>query len=168
MTLHIVPLIFITVMLISLARRTDAYSAFVKGASGALELMMNVLPYLIAVMVACEVFRVSGASAAVAGVMSPALEAVGIPGECTELVLLRPLSGAGSLSVLQHIYDVYGTDGFIGRCASVIYGSSETVFYVSAIYFSRSNVKNLRYAIPLALVASFLGNVIGCNLCRII
>ena len=168
MTLYIVPLIFITVMLISLARRTDAYSAFVKGASGALELMMNVLPYLIAVMVACEVFRVSGASAAVAGVMSPALEAVGIPGECTELVLLRPLSGAGSLSVLQHIYDVYGTDGFIGRCASVIYGSSETVFYVSAIYFSRSNVKNLRYAIPLALVASFLGNVIGCNLCRII
>lgn len=70
--------------------------------------------------------------------------------------------------MLQHTYDVYGTDGFIGRCASVIYGSSETVFYVSAIYFSRSNVKNLRYAIPLALVASFLGNVIGCNLCRII
>lgn len=102
------------------------------------------------------------------GFLSPALEFVGIPGECTELVLLRPLSGAGSLSVLEHIYSTYGTDGLIGRCASVIYGSSETVFYVSAIYFSRSNVKNLRYAIPLALVASFLGNVIGCNLCRII
>ena len=168
MTLYIVPLLFITVLLISLLRRKDAYSSFVKGAASAVDLMLNVLPYLLAVMVAFYVFRVSWASAAVSGFLSPALEFVGIPGECTELVLLRPLSGAGSLSVLEHIYSTYGTDGLIGRCASVIYGSSETVFYVSAIYFSRSNVKNLRYAIPLALVASFLGNVIGCNLCRII
>lgn len=168
MTLYIVPLIFITVLLISLVRKKDAYSAFVKGAAGAVELMMNVLPFLLAVMVACEVFRVSGASAAVSEFCSPALEFFGIPGELTELVILRPLSGAGSLSVLENVYTVYGTDTLIGRCASVIYGSSETVFYVSAIYFSKSNVKNLRYAIPLALVASFLGNVIGCNLCRII
>ena len=78
------------------------------------------------------------------------------------------MSGAGSLSVLENIYDVYGTDSFIGRCASVVYGSSETVFYVSAIYFSKSEIKRLRYAIPLALAASFVGNIIGCNLCRII
>ena len=167
MTLYIVPLIFITVLLISLVRKKDAYSAFVKGAASAVDLMISVLPFLLAVMVACEVFRVSGASGAVSDFLSPALEFFGIPKECTELVLLRPLSGAGSLSILEHIYTVYGTDGLIGRCASVIYGSSETVFYVSAIYFSKSNVKNLRYAIPLALVASFLGNVIGCNLCRI-
>ena len=149
-------------------RKKNAYSSFVKGAEGALSLMMSVLPFLLAVMAACEVFRVSGASAVVSGFLSPALEFVGIPGECAELVLLRPLSGAGSLSVLEHIYQAYGTDGIIGKCASVIYGSSETVFYVSAIYFSKSNVKNLRYAIPLALVATFLGNILGCNLCRII
>lgn len=168
MTLYIVPLIFITVLLLSLIRKKDAYSAFVQGASSSLELMMKVLPYLITIMIACEVFRVSGASQVVSGALSPFFQFFGIPGECTELIILRPLSGAGSLSVLQNIYDVYGTDGFIGKCASVIYGSSETVFYVSAIYFSRSEVKNLRFAIPLALVASFLGNVIGCNLCRVI
>ncbi len=167
MTLYIVPLIFITVLLISLLKKKNAYSAFVKGAAGAIELMTSVLPYLLVVMVACEVFRVSGASGAVSEFLAPALEFVGIPRECTELLLLRPLSGAGSLSVLEHIYEVYGTDGIIGRCASVIYGSSETVFYVSAIYFSKSNIKNLRYAIPLALIASFLGNVIGCNICRL-
>lgn len=168
MTLYIVPLIFITVLFLSLVRKKDAYSAFVKGAESAVDLMIGVLPFLLAVMVACEVFRVSGVSAAVSSFCAPALEFVGIPGELTELVILRPLSGAGSLSVLEHIYTAFGTDCFIGRCASVIYGSSETVFYVSAIYFSKSNVKNLRYAIPLALVASLIGNIIGCNLCRLI
>lgn len=168
MTAYIVPLIFISVLAVSLIRKKDAYSAFVKGAGSAVDLMIGVLPFLLAVMAACEVFRASGASAAVSRFCSPALEVFGIPGELTELVFLRPLSGAGSLSILEHIYATYGTDCFIGRCASVIYGSSETVFYVSAIYFSKSNVKNLRYAIPLALVATFIGNVVGCNLCRLI
>lgn len=168
MTLYIVPAIFLGVLVLSLLRRKDAYAAFVKGAGAALELMAGVLPYLVAVMVACELFRVSGASAVLSRVMAPVLTPTGIPSELTELLLLRPLSGAGSLSVLENIYETYGTDTFIGECASVVYGSSETVFYVSAIYFSKSEIKRLRFAIPLALAASFIGNIIGCNLCRII
>ena len=168
MTVYIVPAIFLGVLVLSLVRKKDAYAAFAKGAGAALELMAGVLPYLMAVMIACELFRVSGAAAAFSRFVSPALAPTGIPGELAELLLLRPLSGAGSLSVLENIYDVYGTDSFIGRCASVVYGSSETVFYVSAIYFSKSEIKRLRYAIPLALAASFVGNIIGCNLCRII
>ena len=168
MTVYIVPIIFLTVLLMSVIFKKDAYSAFVKGAGAAVELMSGVLPYLLTVMIACEIFRTSGVSTVVAGFISPAFEIFGLPCELTELILLRPLSGAGSLSVLQHIYEVYGADTYIGRCASVIYGSSETVFYVSSIYFSKSKVKNLRFAIPIALVASFAGNVIGCALCRII
>lgn len=168
MTVYIVPLIFLTVLTLSVLFKKDAYSAFVKGAGSAVELMLGVLPYLLAVMVACEIFRTSGAAAAVSSFLSPVLEVFGIPGQLTELILLRPLSGAGSLSVLENVFSTYGTDTLIGRCASVIYGSSETVFYVSSIYFSKSNVKNLRYAIPVSLVASFIGNVIGCALCRMI
>lgn len=166
MTLYIVPAIFLGVLFLALIRRKDAYAAFVKGAGEALELMAGVLPYLVAVMVACELFRVSGASEALSRALSPALSPIGIPPELTELLLLRPLSGAGSLSVLENIFVTYGTDGLIGRCASVVYGSSETVFYVSAIYFSRSEINRLRYAIPLALAASFAGNIVGCLLCR--
>ncbi|MBR6788593.1 MAG: spore maturation protein [Clostridia bacterium] len=168
MTAYVVPLIFLSVLFLSVLRKKNAYSAFVKGAESAVGLMVSVLPYLLAVMMACEVFRTSGASGVVADFLSPALEFLGVPGECTELLLLRPLSGAGSLSILENVFSVYGADGLIGQCASVIYGSSETIFYVSAIYFSKSDVKNLRYAIPLALVATFLGNIIGCNLCRLI
>lgn len=168
MTLYIVPAIFLGVLVLSLLRRKDAYAAFVKGAGEAIELMAGVLPFLVAVMVACELFRVSGAAAALADIVAPVLAPTGLPPQLTELLLLRPLSGAGSLSVLENIYETYGTDTYIGRCASVVYGSSETVFYVSAIYFSKSEIKRLRYAIPLALVASFIGNIIGCNLCRLI
>lgn len=168
MTAYIVPIIFLSVLLLSVIFKKDAYAAFVKGAGSALELMTGVLPYLLTIMIACEIFRTSGISAVVSGFLSPAFELVGIPGQLTELVLMRPLSGAGSLSVLEHVYATYGVDTYIGRCASVIYGSSETVFYVSSIYFSKSNVKNLRFAIPIALVASLLGNIIGCALCRFI
>lgn len=82
-------------------------------------------------------------------------------------MILRPLSGAGSLAVLDNIYTVYGADTYIGRCASVIYGSSETIFYISAIYTSRIELKRLRYAIPVALVSTFVGCVVGCLILRL-
>ena len=81
-------------------------------------------------------------------------------------MLLRPVSGAGSLAILYGIYETYGPDSYVGRCASVVYGSSETVFYVATIYFSQSHIRRLRYAIPVALVATYTGCIVGCFLLR--
>ncbi len=117
-------------------------------------------------MVAVEAFRVSGASAYLADALAPALQSVGLPKELAELMFLRPVSGAGSLAVLDGIYSDYGADSYIGRCASVIYGSSETIFYISTIYFSQSHVRKLRYAIPVALIATLTGCITGCYLLR--
>ena len=119
-------------------------------------------------MVAVEVFRATGVSAGLAKVVAPVFEWFGIPAQVSELVLLRPLSGAGSLAILDNIYASYGTDTYIGECASVIYGSSETIFYVATIYFTTTKIKKLRYAIPVALVATFVGVVIGCWMVRIL
>jgi len=113
-------------------------------------------------MMAVELFRASGVSAAVSSAVEPVMNFFGIPKELTELILVRPLSGAGALAVLDNIYTLYGTDTYVGLCASIIYGSSETIFYVSSIYFSKSDIKNLRYAIPVALIATFTGCVLGC------
>ena len=85
-----------------------------------------------------------------------------------ELVLLRPFTGSGSLALLSEIFNTYGTDSYIGRCASVIIGSSETVFYVSAVYFAKTSVKKLSYAIPVSLIATFIGAIVSCLLVRII
>ncbi|MCI9517997.1 MAG: spore maturation protein [Clostridia bacterium] len=167
MTSYIIPLIFLTVLIVSFFKKKDAYSMFVDGSSSAIDLMVGVFPYLITIMMAVEVFRASGVSAFVSNLIAPALSFFGLPKELTELLLLRPLSGAGSLAILDGIFTTYGTDTFIGRCASLIYGSSETVFYITAIYLSQCQVKKLRYAIPVALIATFTGCVVGCLLLRV-
>ena len=167
MTGYVIPVLFLTVLIASFFKKKDAYGMFVEGSRGAVDLMVSVFPYLLTVMVAVEVFKASGVSALVAGWLSPVMRAFGLPPELTELMILRPLSGAGSLAVLDKIYTVYGADTYIGRCASVIYGSSETIFYISAIYTSRIELKRLRYAIPVALVSTFVGCVVGCLILRL-
>ncbi|MBE5730875.1 MAG: hypothetical protein E7350_02865 [Clostridiales bacterium] len=167
MTAYVVPFLFVIVLVVSLFKKKDAYSYFIDGSRSALDLMVGVFPYLMTIMMCVELFRQTGVSERVSNFVAPAFELLGFPKQLVELILLRPLSGAGSLSILDNIYATYGTDTFVGRCASVIYGSSETVFYVSAIYLSKSKTKKLRYAIPVALVASLLGSIIGCALLRV-
>lgn len=167
MTAYIIPIIFITVLIIAAVRKKDSYGAFIDGSRSALSLMASVFPYLLAVMMAVEVFRQSGISVYVSRAAAPVMNRIGIPPELTELMLVRPLSGAGALGILENIFTLYGADSFIGKCASVIYGSSETVFYISTIYFSQSNVKKLGYAIPVALFSTLAGCIIGCAVARV-
>ncbi|WP_251545691.1 nucleoside recognition domain-containing protein [Pumilibacter intestinalis] len=167
MTEIIIPLIFVTVLVIAAIRKKDSYSAFTEGSRGALSLMANVFPYLLTIMMAVEVFKQSGLSFYLSKAVSPVMNLMGIPSELTELMLVRPLSGAGAIGILEKVYSTYGVDSYIGRCASVIYGSSETVFYISTIYFSQSNVKKLGYAIPVALFATLAGCITGCAILRV-
>ncbi|MBD5131170.1 MAG: spore maturation protein [Clostridiales bacterium] len=166
MSAYIIPCLFLIVLLASFIKRKEPYGGFIDGAKQAVDLTINVFPYLLAVMVAVEAFRVSGASAYLANALEPVMSAVGLPKELAELMFLRPVSGAGSLAILDGIYTNYGPDSYIGRCASVIYGSSETIFYISTIYFSQSHVRKLRYAIPVALVATLTGCITGCYLLK--
>ncbi len=168
MTAYVVPVLFLIVLVVSLFKKKDAYSYFIDGSRSAIDLMVGVFPYLMTIMMCVQIFRATGVSAALSSFVAPAFEAMGLPGQLTELLLLRPLSGAGSIAILDNIYATYGTDTFIGRCASVIYGSSETVFYVSAIYLSQSKTKKLRYALPVALFATLVGCILGCALLRVI
>jgi spore maturation protein B len=168
MTAYIIPVIFITVLIISAFRKQNGYSLFIDGSKSALSLMAEVFPYLLAVMMAVEVFKVSGVSQKISEFLSPALNAVGIPKELTELLLIRPLSGAGALAVLDNIFTLYGTDTYIGACASLVYGSSETVFYVAAVYFAGAKTKKLFTPIIISLFASFCSCVFACFICLIL
>lgn len=165
---YIIPLIFLTVLLVSLFKRKNAYGSFVEGSREALDLIFSVAPYLITVMIAVEIFRQSGVGAWVASKAAPLFNLIGIPCELCELMLIRPLSGAGALAVLDNVFSLYGVDTYIGNCASVIYGSSETVFYLASIYFSKCKVRRLGYAIPVALLATFIGYAVGCAVLRLI
>ena len=168
MTEYIIPLIFLTVLLLAAIKKKDSYSAFTEGSRSALSLMANVFPYLLTIMMAVEVFKQSGVSYYLSKAASPVMNLIGIPHELTELMLIRPLSGAGAIGVLENIFTTYGADSYVGKCASVMYGSSETVFYISTIYFSQSSVKKLGYAIPVALFSTLVGCIAGCSVARFI
>ena len=145
----------------------NTYNIFVKGAKGAIELVVSIFPYIVAIMVSVALMRTSGLTDLLTRLVSPVFNFLGIPNQVSELVLLRPFTGSGSFALLNDIYSQYGPDSYISRCASVIMGSSETVFYVATVYFSQTKVKKLLYAIPCALVASLVAAVLSCLLCRV-
>ena len=160
-TTYIVPVLFLFILVLSFVKKKNAYNAFLDGSKASINLVVGVFPYLLTIMVAIQVYRVSGVSSVIANFLSPAMNVVGIPPELSELMLIRPFSGSAALGLLENIFATYGVDSHIGRSASVIYGSSETVFYIATIYFSQCKVKKLGPAIPFALISTFIGCVIG-------
>ncbi|MDR2635179.1 MAG: spore maturation protein [Clostridiales bacterium] len=168
MSIYILPAFIFILLGLSVIKQVKVYDCFVDGAKEALKLIGTVFPYIAAVSIAIELFKVSGLSVFFSGLLAVPLSYAGIPAEIAELLLLVPVSGNGAIALLEDIFTRYGADSYIGRCAAAVVGSSETVFYISAVYFSGTNVKKLRYAIPVALFSSFCGAVIACWLCRFI
>ena len=140
---------------------------FVQGAKESLPLVADIFAYIVAVFVFIEIFDKSGLCDLFGKALLPIFKILGIPTELTKLVVLKPFSGSGGLAILQNIFDTYGVDSYIARCASVVLASSDTVFYVSTVYFSKTSVKKLGFAIPVALFATFLSVVLACLFCRI-
>ena len=167
MSVYIVPIFLIFLLLYASYKNLNTYNIFVNGAKGAIDLVVSIFPYIVAIMVSVALMRVSGLMDLLTSLVAPVFNFLGIPPEVAELVLLRPFTGSGSFALLNDIFVKYGADSYISRCAAVIAGSSETVFYVSTIYFSGTKVKKLLYAIPCALIASFAAAILSCLLCRV-
>ena len=168
MSKYFVPVLFLSITLYAIYKKVKPYDAFTQGAKQAVPFAVNVFPYLVSIFVLTELFEVSGISNAVANFLSPFFGFLGIPKELTKLVLIKPFSGNGALAILNEIYTQYGVDSYLSRCASVIYGSSETVFYVAVVYFAGAKTKNLTKPIIISLFASFLSCVFACFICRFI
>ncbi len=168
MTAYFIPIFLITLVLFACYKRVNVYDCFVEGGKEGLNLIYTVFPYISAVFIAISLFRASGLSAWLTGVLAKPLGLIGIPEELAEMLILRPLSGNGSLALLENIFAVYGADSTIGKTAAEIYGSSETVFYVAAVYFSGVKIKKLRGAISISLIASLIGAVVASLLIRLL
>ncbi len=164
---YIVPAILLLILIYSSYKRVNCYSSFVLGAKSNLPTIVAILPYMMAMFVMVSLLRASGLGALLASWLAVPFGWIGIPTELAELVILRPFSGSGSTALLTEIYTQYGTDSYIARCASVIMGSSETVFYVSAVYFGATPVKKIGTALPIALFCTIVGCIVACLLCRV-
>ena len=164
----IFPLLIVGVVVYAKIKKVDAYSSFVKGAKGALPLIASIFPYILAMVMAVALFRASGLSGILCTAIAPVFKVLGIPKEVCELILIRPFSSNAAYVLLKDIFTKYGVDTYVGKCASVIMGSSDTVFYISSIYFASTSVKKTLFTIPIALICNLVGAVIACLCCRFI
>ena len=165
---YILPLLLVVLFAISLLRRVPLFDAFVEGAKEALKVVAGVFPYLAAVFVCISLFRASGIESALSDWLAPLFEAIGVPAPLAPMVMLKPLSGSGSIAYLDTVLAAYGADSYIGRCASVMAGVGETVLYVGAVYLGTVKEKKLRYGLPVALASVLFGAFVSCWICRIL
>lgn len=168
MSKYILPILIIFVMLYGLVRRKNIYNAFVIGSKSSFDLVLTALPYIVAIFVAIEIFNISGLSVMFADFVSPFFSLFGIPKELSQLVILKNFTGCGSLALLEDIFITYGADSYIARAGCCIAGCSEAIFYITAVFFSKSGVTRFRYAIPVGIIANFVGAVVSCFICKII
>lgn len=166
-SVFIIPILLVLLLLYAKKKKVNSYKAFVDGAKSSLELSKDIFPFLVAIFVAVNVFRESGLLQYLTTILSPVFLFFQIPQQLCELVLIRPFSGSASLAILENLYETFGADSYVSRCASTIMGSSETVFYVATIYFSQTKAKKLLYAIPVSLLCTFVGAIISCLVCKI-
>lgn len=162
------PILMVGLIAFAVYKKVNVYNAFTNGAKGAIQLVVNIFPYIAGIMLAVALFRVSGLADVLVRMISPIFNAFGIPSQVCELILLRPFTGSGSISLLNDVIIKYNPDSYIARCACTIMGSTETIFYVTAVYFAGTKVKNVGYAIGVAIVCSVIGAIVSCLLCKII
>ncbi len=167
MSAFILPVILILLLIFCVIKRIKVYDCFLEGTKDSLSLIKSIFPYVAAIFICIELFKASGLSATVSGWLEMPLSYLGIPKEITEIILLVPLSGNGTIALLESIINDCGVDSYPARCAAVIAGATETIFYISAVYFSACKVRKLRYAIPVAIFCTLLGTVVACALCRV-
>ena len=147
--------------LYAMIRRVDVFSAFVRGAAEALPLLKSLLPALAVFTLALRLFRDSGAQERFTALLSPMLSRVGVDPALLPLLIARPFSGSAATGALLDLFSRYGPDSATGLCASVLLGSSETVFYTVALYFGSVGVKKTRFAVPVALAAMVVSIAFG-------
>jgi spore maturation protein SpmA len=155
----ILPGLITAMVLYGAVRRVPVYEVFIDAARDGLQTALGIIPYLVAVLVAVGMLRASGAVDAVVGLLAPLLDPLGVPPEVLPLALLRPLSGSGAFGLCAELLETHGPDSPIGQLASTLVGSTETTFYVLAVYFGSVGVTRPRWALLAGLLADAAGAV---------
>ncbi|MBU0500037.1 MAG: spore maturation protein [Gammaproteobacteria bacterium] len=163
----IVPLLTALFLGFGLARRVPVYEAFIEGGKEGFQLAVRIIPYLVAILTAVGMFRASGALDYLISLIGPFTSHIGLPAEALPMALLRPLSGSGAYGIMAGIMETpgLGPDSYVGWLVSTMQGSTETTFYVLAVYFGAVQVKRARHAVAAALTADLAGIAAAVFIC---
>jgi spore maturation protein B len=165
-SLWAIPVVLVLIPAIGAIRGVKVYEVFVEGAKEGFEVAVRIIPFLVAILVAIGMFRGAGAMDLLTSALAPALHAVSFPPELFPLAVLRSLSGSGSLAMMTDIVQTAGPDSLLGRTAATMYGSTETTFYVLAVYFGAVGIRRTRHAVPAALIADLVAVIAAVVVCR--
>jgi spore maturation protein B len=164
-SLWAIPVMLVGIPFVGILRGIKVYDVFIEGAKDGFNVAVKIIPFLVGILVAIGMFRGSGAMDMLTNALRPAMNAIGFPPEVFPLAVLRPLSGSGSLALTTDIVKRYGADSMFGRIAATMYGSSETLFYVLAVYFGAVGVKRTRHAIPSAIIGDVVAAIVAVAVC---
>lgn len=156
-----IPVIIFIIIVSGLLKDVPLFDVFVKGAREGLESTLLIAPSLIGLIVAVSMLKASGALDIFTSFISPLTNKIGLPPEIVPLAILRPISGSGSIALLDNLFRVYGPDSQVGKIASIIMGATETTFYTAAVYLGSIGIKNSRHTIASALTADLTTIIIA-------
>ena len=163
----IIPALMVGFLGFGLVRRVRVYEVFVEGAKDGFRVALRIIPYLVAILVAVDMLRASGALNAMVGLLSGITGRFGLPAEALPMALMRPLSGSGAYGILASIINdpAIGPDSYTGYLVSTLQGSTETTFYVLAVYFGAVQVRRIRHSLAAGLTADVAGVIFAVLAC---
>jgi spore maturation protein B len=165
---YIIPLLLTGIPFYAIAvKKVKVYEVFTEGAKEGFEIAIRIIPYLVAILVAIGMLRASGALDLFLDLLAPVLDVIGFPKENIPLALMRPLSGGGSYGLLSDLVETYGQNSLIAKIGATMYGSTETTFYVLAVYFGSVGIKKVRHAVVAGLIADLVGILSAVYICRL-
>ena len=164
-SLWAIPVLLVAIPLVGIIRKVKVYDVFIEGAKEGFDVAVKIIPFLVGILVAIGMFRGSGAMDLLMAVLRPLVTSTGFPAELLPLAILRSLTGSGSLAFTTDLIKTHGPDSVIGRMAATLYGSSETTFYVLAVYFGAVGVRRTRHAVPAALIGDLVAAAAAVAVC---
>ncbi len=154
--------------LYGLFKKVPVYESFIEGAKEGFGVAVRIIPYLVAILFAIGMFRASGAMDFLIDGLRPVFAFIGIPAEVLPMAIIRPLTGSGSAAIVADMINVYGEDNILVKMVATMFGSTETTFYVIAVYFGAVGVSKARHALPAGLIADFAAFIFAAYLIQIL
>jgi len=164
-SLWAMPVLLVAIPLAGIIRKVKVYDVFIEGAKEGFDVAVRIIPFLVGILVAIGMFRGSGAMDLLMAGLRPIVMPTGFPPELVPLAILRSLTGSGSLAFTTDLIKTSGPDSLIARTAATMYGSSETTFYVLAVYFGSVGISRTRHAVPAALIADLVAAIAAVAVC---
>lgn len=166
LSLWALPAILLLILTMGLAKKVPIYETFTTGAKDGFKVAVNIIPYLVAIIVAISMFRASGIIEMLELTLSELLCRIHVPADVIPIMIVRSLSGSAALGVFSDIANTLGPDDYATKLSAIMVGSSETTFYVLAVYFGAVGISKLRYALLVGLLADFIGIVAAICVCN--